>query len=180
MAGTKATAKPTSKAPKRSTKAVQAKVSNDREAMFLEHYLNDPDRNATRAAIKAGYSKANAASQASRMLRRANIAQVVAKAEAKVVAHLEHAVEEFVITKETIARELAKIAFADVPKDKIKASDKRAANMDLAKLYGHVVDKHEQDVPALDAMVELIRSLTQRSALPVGQQRSLPAPNPKE
>lgn len=167
------------KAPRRARKP---KAVVDREAKFLEAYLNDPERNATRAAIKAGYSKHSAASQASRLLRRANIAQVVAQADVKVAQHVEKVVEGFAITKEAIAQELASIAFAKIDPDTIKAADKIRAGVDLAKLYGFLTEKQEHAIPALDALLETVRGISRRSALPIGSQRVIehdPSPQPK-
>lgn len=67
------------------------------------------DFNATRAALKAGYSENNARSQGSRMLTNANIKTFLDKETTKVSNKLE-------VTKDLIVQELAKIAFHDIRK----------------------------------------------------------------
>ena len=57
------------------------KELTDRQSMFVNEYALD--NNATQAAIRAGYSKATAAAQASRLLTNANVAETIAAAQAK-------------------------------------------------------------------------------------------------
>jgi len=52
-----------------------------KQQRFVEEFLID--LNATQAAIRAGYSKATAAAQASRLLTNANVAETIAAAQAK-------------------------------------------------------------------------------------------------
>lgn len=211
--------------PKRTPKKSHKTVTVDREAIFLEHYLADPDRNAAQAAIAAGYSEKSARFQASRMLKRRNVAQHVAQADAHVAPRIAEVVERLAFTKEEALERLAIMARRDIRDvvsfgpdkrkflDKngvmhetsgveIKASDElsaeaaycideisegpngiklkmvsnRGAIMDFAKLAGWITEKSEHAIPALDKMTDLIRSLTQRSALPVGP-RALPSPS---
>lgn len=49
----------------------------DQELLFVNHYLADPKRNATEAAIKAGYKESTATPQASRLLSRVNISKYI-------------------------------------------------------------------------------------------------------
>jgi|LGVF01.2.fsa_nt_gb phage terminase small subunit len=65
------------------------------------------DFNATRAALKAGYSESNARSQASRMLTNANIKKFLNKKTDKVAEKLD-------ITADRVLEELAHIAFFDI------------------------------------------------------------------
>jgi phage terminase small subunit len=52
-----------------------------KQQRFVNEYALD--NNATQAAIRAGYSKATAAAQASRLLTNANVAETIAAAQAK-------------------------------------------------------------------------------------------------
>lgn len=89
-----------------------------REAAFLQHYLADPHRNGTQAAIKAGYSANGAHVAANRLLRRATIRAQVEQADAKAAVVVEKAIEasvdQFLISKERILHELARMAFSDI------------------------------------------------------------------
>lgn len=85
-----------------------------REAAFLKHYLADPNRNGTQAAIKAGYAPGSAKVTASRLLTRDNVSSRVAAADQKVAASVERATDRFAISKERIMAELARMAFSDI------------------------------------------------------------------
>lgn len=156
-----------------------------KQERFVAEYLTD--LNATQAAIRAGYSEKTAQQQGSRLLLNVLVQEAIAKGREKTAAKLE-------ITKERIADELAKIAFADIRKAvrwgkspidttsenaspnglgiypvelvpseeieddiaaavsevsltqtgiKIKMHDKKGALVDLAKMLGFMVEKHE-------------------------------------
>lgn len=79
----------------------------DRHSLFVREYLID--RNATQAAIRAGYSPKTARQQGARLLSRADVAAQVAAVASATLDRLD-------VTKERITRELAKIAFSD-PRD---------------------------------------------------------------
>jgi phage terminase small subunit len=211
--------------PKSTPKLGTKRATPDREALFLEHYIADPERNGTQAAIAAGYSPKSARFAASKLLAKPNIRQHVASADADVAPRLAEAVDRLAFTKEEALARLAVMARRDIRDvvsfgpdkrrflDKngvmhetsgveIKASDELSADaaycideisegpngiklkmvsnrgliMDFAKLAGWITEKSEQSVPALDRLTDLIRSLTQRSALPVGP-RALPSPS---
>jgi len=76
-----------------------------KQAIFIAEFLID--RNATRAAIAAGYSKKTAEAAGSRLLRNVKVSAVLAKRTARLEEKLE-------ITAERVLRELAKLAFYDV------------------------------------------------------------------
>ena len=95
------------KRDRKTTKAAKAERKpsfEDRRSLFVREYLID--RNATQAAIRAGYSPKTAKQQGSRLLTDVDVAAQVAAATAKTFDRLE-------VTKERITRELAKIAFSD-------------------------------------------------------------------
>ncbi|MFM9860703.1 terminase small subunit [Pseudoxanthobacter sp. M-2] len=75
-----------------------------RQARFVQEYL--VDLNATRAAIRAGYSPRSAETNGNRMLRNAQVAAAVEAAMAERQIRTE-------ITADRVIRELAKIAFLD-------------------------------------------------------------------
>lgn len=78
---------------------------NDKHQRFVDEYLID--RNATQAAIRAGYSPKTAKAQGSRLLTYADVREAV---EVKT----ERASERAVITRERVLEELALLAFSDV------------------------------------------------------------------
>jgi phage terminase small subunit len=94
---------------KRKSKPAKAKRAglNPKQARFVAEYLKD--LNGKQAAIRAGYSPKTAESQASRLLSHAKVSDAVAAGQAKTAEKLE-------VTKEMIADELRKIAFADMRK----------------------------------------------------------------
>lgn len=73
--------------------------------LFVKEYPKD--FNAKQAAIRAGYSKKSAESQGSRLLRDAEVSAEIKKAQEKRGAKID-------VTVEDIARELKRIAFADL------------------------------------------------------------------
>jgi phage terminase small subunit len=78
---------------------------NPRQQRFVEEYLID--LNGYRAAVRAGYAEKWARNIASRLLRRPEIAEAVAKAK-------EERRERLRITADRVLAELARIAFADM------------------------------------------------------------------
>lgn len=78
---------------------------NDRQKRFIAEYI--VDLNATRAAIRAGYSAKTADRIGSRLLGKVEIAAAVAKAQERCAAKLE-------ITAERVLAEIACVAFSDI------------------------------------------------------------------
>jgi phage terminase small subunit len=77
---------------------------NDKQKLFIQHYLIDP--NATQAAIKAGYSEKTAYSQGQRLLKHVEVADQLSKKRAKLE-------DKMAITAENVLRGFARIAFHD-------------------------------------------------------------------
>ena len=77
---------------------------NARQLAFLREYL--VCRNATQAAIKAGYSEDTAAEQGSRLLRNVQIREAIR-------AEDERSLEAVRVTRDAIVAELARVGFAD-------------------------------------------------------------------
>ena len=158
---------------------------------FVDEYMID--RNATRAAIRAGFSAKTAGQAGSRLLKNVKVAEEIAKRQEKLATKL-------AVTKDMIADELRKIGFADIRKAvswrghlvreednpdggdvlvikeivtnhvtlidsdrlddetaaaiaevsqnatggvKLKMHDKKGALVDLAKMLGYYVEKHD-------------------------------------
>ncbi|WP_269715780.1 terminase small subunit [Caulobacter sp. NIBR2454] len=78
---------------------------NEKHLRFVEEYL--VDLNATQAAIRAGYSPKTAYSQGQRLLKYAEVAAAVAKAQ-------EERAERTKVTADRVLTELAKIGFSDI------------------------------------------------------------------
>lgn len=77
----------------------------ENEKKFCDEYL--VDYNGTKAAIRAGYSKKTACSQASRLLRKVNVIQYLNSRKQKFIEKLE-------ITQERTMQEIGRIAFSDI------------------------------------------------------------------
>lgn len=105
-----------------------------KQAAFIREYLID--RNATQAAIRAGYSEQTAFSIGCENLKKPNIAAALADAEAKLQAKAEMTVErvaQMLLDDRQMARELGQPSAAVT------------AAMGVAKLYGLLVDKVEAE-----------------------------------
>lgn len=77
---------------------------NPRRRGFVREFLRD--RNATQAALRAGYSQSTAASQGARLLKNVGVANAIATAEARLAT-------KFQLEREELLRELHAIATAD-------------------------------------------------------------------
>lgn len=107
-----------------------------KQKRFVEEYLIDLC--ATQAAIRAGYSKKTAKSQGQRLLTNVDVAALIKKAQDKRSARNEVTLDE--ITNHV--RKAIKIATAQE-----KSGELSRAAMDLAKLHGQIIDKHEHSGP---------------------------------
>ena len=97
--------KPGSK-PHKAPKPIKP-ASDARPDIFVARYLLH--RNATRAAVEAGYSPKTAYAQGHRLLKRADIAAAVHAADARVKKRL---AERYEVTAEKVTRELAKLGMS--------------------------------------------------------------------
>lgn len=98
-----------------------------KQRLFVEAYLANP--NATKAAIKAGYSEKTAASQGERLLRNVEIARLV-----------KQRITDAVMTADEVLKELGKIAKGP---HKTYRSDKVKSLELLGKHHKLFTDKHE-------------------------------------
>lgn len=77
-----------------------------REQAFVQHYRADPKRNATRAAIAAGYSEKTAEAAASRLLRNVKVRERIRELDGPVLA-------KHNLTAERVLQEIARLCFVD-------------------------------------------------------------------
>jgi len=89
----------------------EPKPLNKQQQQFVQEFLKD--RNATQAAIRAGYSKATARQIGARLLRHVHIKDACAEAERE---HLARIQAETGITLERTLKEIARLAFFDARK----------------------------------------------------------------
>ena len=162
---------------------------NPKQQRFVDEYLID--LNATRAAIRAGYSDRTAEQQGSRLLGNAKVAAAVQEGRGRIADKLE-------VTQERIVAEFARMAFYDpsalgvegitgpediakLPEDvrraivgwswdkagnfTLKLADKNAALTNLGRHLGMFKDK--LDVQVTDAAEVLSRAL-ERARAPRG------------
>lgn len=96
----------------RKRKKLNARASaSDRRERFIAEYLADPKRNATQAAIRAGYARPGARAAASRLLADPGVAAEIDRRIGRVHKKL---ADRYEVNAERITRELAKIGFASV------------------------------------------------------------------
>ena len=107
---------------------------NDRQRRFVVEYAID--RNATQAAIRAGYSPRTAYSLGARLLKHAEVANAIAEIEKK-------AVRESQISADQVLAGLAEIA----TQGKVESARVRALEL-LGKYHGLFVDRvHHEGQP---------------------------------
>ena len=83
----------------------EADALTAKQARFIEEYL--VDRNATQAAVRAGYAKSGAAEEGSRLLRNA-------KVRAALDAAIDAQQQRTQVTADRVLQELARLAFFDI------------------------------------------------------------------
>ena len=100
--------------PRKRSTAHPPKVNGQAERVhkFATEYTKD--FNGTQAAIRAGYSKRSAYSTASRLLKRAEVQELLSKAVERRTAVAAKAIEVADITADRLYLEAARIAFADL------------------------------------------------------------------
>jgi hypothetical protein len=103
---------------------------NPKQQRFVAEYLKD--QNGAKAAVRAGYAKATARQQASRLLTNADIAAAVNKGHARVAKKAE-------ITVESLARELEQARTLAIKEKQVSAAV--AATMGKGKLAGLLVER---------------------------------------
>jgi len=118
--------KPAKKAAKKSGQGLSPKQSR-----FVAEYLKD--QNATQAAIRAGYSKATANQQGSRLLANVGVAAALREKQTRVARKAE-------ITVESLAREFEEAR--RVALKERQASAMVAATTGKGKLAGLLVERH--------------------------------------
>lgn len=111
-------------------------LSNPRHERFAQEYATGQSADAAYEA--AGYKpdRGNAA----RLTAKDSISQRVAELQAQMAAQTVKAVS---VNRTSVLAELAKMGFTAMPDENIKASDKRAALLNLAQMEGWIVERHE-------------------------------------
>lgn len=89
---------------------------NAKQSRFVEEYLKD--QNATQAAIRAGYSKANAESIGSRLSRNVEVAAAISQGLVKVAVEVRKSTK---LTKARVVRELKALALSNVSHYRVSA-----------------------------------------------------------
>lgn len=119
---------------------------NDKQTAFVAEYLKD--KNATQAAIRAGYSEGTAYSQGQRLLKHVEVS-------AAIDAGLKELADKAGVSAERVIQELSRIAFSDLRRiqdedGKIKApkdwdDDTAAAisSLEVASIAGEVEAVHK-------------------------------------
>lgn len=100
---------------------------NDKQKAFVYEYLND--RNATKAAIRAGYSAKTAYAIGNKLLKKAEIKDFLRRFEAD-------RAEKCGVQFDAVINELKKIGFADIDMTEIRPLDKIRGLEAMAKLLG--------------------------------------------
>lgn len=111
-------------------------LSSPRHERFAQELAKG--RSLTEAYLCAGYAGDSGA--ASRLYKNVRICQRVAELQAQMA---DLTAEKVSITRASVIDELGKLGFAAVAGTDIKASDKRAALLNLAQIEGWVVERHE-------------------------------------
>lgn len=166
-----------------------------RQRRFVEAYLANGFNaaGAYRVAYTTeGWSAERIAEEAKRVLRNPRISPLIDEAKAKAAERTSAVIDQYAITRERVAAELARMAFADSRRyfkwgkdgvavrdsdelsadeaaavvevsqtvtDKggtirVKIADKRQALMDLAKLNGWIVERHDHSFGSLDDLTD--------------------------
>jgi len=82
-----------------------------KQERFWQEYINDPEGNGSKAAIRAGYSKKTAGAAASRLLKNVNIQQIIKKFRKEARERTEVTLDEIINN----AREVFKRCMNQVP-----------------------------------------------------------------
>lgn len=114
----------------------------DKQARFCEEYLID--LNATRAAIRAGYSEKTAREQAAQNLSKLNIQEKIAELKAERAKRTE-------MTQDSVIQELAAVARAEIKG--VRAVDKLKALELLGKHLGMFVERYEVNAAEIEKRI---------------------------
>ena len=112
------------------------KKLNDKQMAFVRNYL--VTKNASDAAVKAGYSPKTAGAQAHKLLKIAEIKRLVGEGQKRLAERLE-------VKAEDVIAELKKIAFAPVDMGELTVKDKVTALERLGKHLGLFDEKHRHE-----------------------------------
>lgn len=130
----------------------------ERQRLFCDNYISDPFRNATKAAIEAGYSEKSARGTASRMLTNANIQAYIFSKEEPLEGKYRGDLEERILSRDQVLAAISCIAL-DTEKDETRL---KALEL-LGKYYNLFSERKEIDVKQ-DKSNDLNMSLSERKA----------------
>jgi hypothetical protein len=136
-----------------SLKTMASKL-NDRQRIFVREYRID--RNATRSAIKAGYSKKSAHVTGCKLLKDPKVS-------AELLALTEKRLEKLELTGDMVVDELALLGFVQIAPSKVGVKDKIAALGMLGKHLGIFAEDNKLNVVITDpdsALAQLLASAT--------------------
>lgn len=105
----------------------RVKPLNRRQRGFVKELLADPGRNATQAAIRAGYTANSAGEMARVNLKHPKIRELIEEEDRKLFSRLE-------ISAERVTQEIAAIAFAKLPDFLSDEKQNGAYEVDLGKI----------------------------------------------
>lgn len=136
-------------------------------AKFVEVYLTT--QNATQAAIAAGYSKNGAAVTGSRLLRTANVKQIISE-------HASKAIEKIDISAERVLSEIFEVGMT---KTKITGASKVAALGKLMEHFGLIKPQNDKAESQFNLVINLGGSAPagEGCAINVNTQQKLPEVN---
>jgi phage terminase small subunit len=135
---------------------------SEREKLFCEYYLADANRNATAAAVLAGYSEKTAKQQATRLLSNVYLRQYLDSKTNPIL-------DDLAIKQEKVLEEWKKIAFSTpnqvvTSKGEIPDGFEVTHNFKILIIDGVEVESHEKQVayklaPKVKALMMLSESL---------------------
>lgn len=119
----------------------------DKQKKFCEEYLTD--LNATKAAVRAGYSPHTADRIASENLRKPEIQKYLEELRSE-------SIEKSKIRREDIVRELKTIGFAEISEDSVRVRDKIKALEVLTQILGLDKTDNEDILKKLDNVLGIV------------------------
>ncbi|MBI3043236.1 MAG: terminase small subunit [Betaproteobacteria bacterium] len=138
---------------------------NLREARFVAAYVADPECNASRAAVAAGYSIRNAASRAHEIMKRSRIRAAIEAARREIT-------ERGHFSAEVAMRRLD--SAAQFARDTGNATAlARCIELQL-RLHGMLIDKAQIQVERVDLMATLIEA--RKRSFPTAEYEAVPNP----
>ena len=128
---------------------IKKKFTAKQQAFVDEYPL---DKNATKAAIRAGYSEKTAYSQGQRLLKKVEI-------KAAIDRKLQQAADKVDVSIERVVARYAQIAFADIDLTDVKPADQIKALGDLMRHLGGF-SNDSINLKASESLIKLLQAAT--------------------